>query len=75
MAKATLKPVVPVKPSILLELTPGEADSLLEIIRHIGGSPEGHRAHTDSIGVALQSVGVYHDFTTGMATGSITFLK
>jgi len=44
MAKATLQKVEPVKPNILLELTPDEAEVLLLISGYVGGSPEGRRS-------------------------------
>lgn len=58
MAKAKLIPPVPVTPNVQLELTPEEAQTLLDITRNIGGNPtETRRKHSDSIASALRSVG------------------
>lgn len=58
MAKATLLPVVPVKRSVQLELSPEEAQTLADITGKIGGSPEhSRRKYTDAIYQALDAVG------------------
>ncbi len=58
MAKATITP--PPQPPVTLDLTPDEAQTLVDILALVGGMPvTSRRAHAEAIRVALDSAG-YH---------------
>lgn len=74
MAKATLKPIEPVKPNVLLELTHEEALVLRKVTGMIGGVPgTTRRKHTDAIQRALAAVGFEVDYNYTGVRGNITF--
>ena len=44
--------------AIILEITPEQAQTLLDVTRHIAGNENTRRAHTDGIRLALEAAGV-----------------
>ena len=77
MAKAKAKVVE--RPSVILELTPEEAEALVRIAYRIGGMPATTmRGKIDSIREALESVGYraheYDDERTAL-TGNLIFTR
>ena len=54
MAKATANNV---KEKYILELSKDEAQTLLDVVRHIGGSSSTRRKHTNAISFALGETG------------------
>ena len=76
MATATLQEVKPVKPNVILTLTPEEAEALRRVLSRVGGEDRyTRRRHTNAISRALDSVGYEYqaDVEDVVATGSITF--
>lgn len=74
MAKATLQEVKPVRPNVLLELTPAEAEALVIVTGMVGGNPASSaRGKIDDIREALNSVGYDSPYPNTAATGSIFF--
>ena len=68
MAKATLVKPEPPKPTVLLELSYEEAQTLLIVTGYIAGNPQrSRRKHTDNIGKALSDVGVVNKEKTGVS--------
>ena len=77
MAKAKAKE--PVRPSVILELTPEEAEALVRITYRVGGTPEStRRGKIDANREALESVGYnpheYFDEAEAL-NGHLTFTR
>jgi hypothetical protein len=59
MATIKIKPVEPVKPSVILELSGNEVEALRYVLLRVGGSPDTtRRKHTDAISRALTEAGI-----------------
>lgn len=77
MAKAKLISPVPVTPNVQLELTPEEAQLLIDLLGRVGGNPmESRRKFSISISSALTTVGYVGSYADDInkTSNSVYFL-